>query len=33
LSPLDIAEAAELLINKLKKTKSNQEFLSMMQKM
>jgi transcription termination factor Rho len=33
LGPLDIAEAAELLINKLKKTKSNQEFLSMMQKM
>jgi transcription termination factor Rho len=33
LSPLDVAEATELLINKLKKTKSNAEFLAMMQKM
>jgi len=33
LSPLEVAEATELLINKLKKTKSNQEFLAMMQKM
>ena len=33
LSPLDATEATELLINKLKKTKTNQEFLSMMQKM
>ena len=33
LSPLDVAEAAELLIEKLKKTKTNQEFLGMMQKM
>jgi len=33
LSPLDTAEATELLINKLKKTKTNQEFLAMMQKM
>ena len=33
LSPLDIAEGADLLIEKLKKTKSNQEFLAMMQKM
>ena len=33
LSPLDVAEATELLVNKLKKTKSNQEFLAMMQKM
>jgi transcription termination factor Rho len=33
LSPLDVAEATELLINKLKKTKTNAEFLAMMQKM
>jgi transcription termination factor Rho len=33
LSPLEVAEATELLINKLRKTKSNHEFLSMMQKM
>ena len=33
LSPLEVAEATELLINKLKKTKSNAEFLAMMQKM
>jgi transcription termination factor Rho len=33
LSPLEVAEATELLINKLRKTKTNHEFLSMMQKM
>jgi transcription termination factor Rho len=33
LQPLDPAEAAELLMGKLKKTKTNAEFLSMMQKM
>jgi len=33
LSPLDSAEATELLINKLRKTKNNAEFLAMMQKM
>jgi transcription termination factor Rho len=33
LSPLDVAEATELLLTKLKKTKSNKEFLAMMQKM
>ena len=33
LGPLETAEATELLVNKLKKTKTNQEFLSMMQKM
>ncbi len=33
LSPLEPAEAAELLIGKLKKTKSNEDFMSMMQKM
>ena len=33
LSPLDVAEATELLINKLRKTKTNAEFLAMMQKM
>ncbi|MCX5772486.1 MAG: transcription termination factor Rho [Candidatus Hydrogenedentes bacterium] len=33
LSPLEVAEATELLINKLKKTKTNAEFLAMMQKM
>jgi transcription termination factor Rho len=33
LSPLETIEATELLIKKLRQTKSNQEFLSMMQKM
>lgn len=33
LSPLDVAEATELLLTKLKKTKSNKDFLAMMQKM
>ncbi len=33
LSPLEVAEATELLVNKLRKTKTNQEFLAMMQKM
>jgi len=33
LSPLEVAEATELLVNKLRKTKSNAEFLAMMQKM
>jgi transcription termination factor Rho len=33
LSPLDPAEAADLLIGKLKKTKTNDEFLALMQKM
>jgi transcription termination factor Rho len=33
LSPLETIEATELLIKKLKQTKSNQDFLSMMQKM
>lgn len=33
LSPLDTVEATELLIEKLKKTKSNAEFLNSMQKM
>ena len=33
LSPLDLAEATELLVNKLRKTKSNADFLAMMQKM
>ncbi len=33
LSPLETAEATELLINKLRKTKSNADFLAMMQKM
>jgi len=33
LSPLETAEATELLVGKLKKTKTNHEFLSMMQKM
>ena len=33
LSPLEPAEAAELLIGKLKKTKSNDDFMAMMQKM
>ena len=33
LSPLDLAEATQLLIDKLKKTKTNKEFLALMQKM
>ncbi len=33
LSPLGVSEAAELLTQKLKKTKSNKEFLASMQKM
>ncbi len=33
LSPLSSIEATELLVEKLKKTKSNQEFLALMQKM
>lgn len=33
LSPLDSTEATELLVNKLKKSKSNSEFLAQMQKM
>ena len=33
LSPLETAEATELLVNKLKKTKNNAEFLALMQKM
>lgn len=33
LSPLESTEAADLLIGKLKKTKSNEDFLSSMQKM
>jgi len=33
LSPLETAEATELLVNKLKKTKTNADFLAMMQKM
>jgi len=33
LSPLELPEACELLIEKLKKTKTNQEFLNLMQKM
>ena len=33
LSPLETAEATEMLISKLKKTKTNKEFLAMMQKM
>ncbi|HNR34903.1 MAG TPA: transcription termination factor Rho, partial [Candidatus Hydrogenedentes bacterium] len=33
LSPLETAEATELLVGKLKKTKTNHEFLAMMQKM
>ena len=33
LSPLGVTEATELLVEKLKKTKNNEEFLSMMQKM
>jgi len=33
LSPLELVEATELLIEKLKKTKTNQDFLALMQKM
>ena len=33
LSPLDVAEATQLLIEKLSKTKTNKEFLELMQKM
>ena len=33
LSPMGVSEATELLVDKLKKTKSNHEFLAMMQKM
>ncbi|MBI2434480.1 MAG: transcription termination factor Rho [Candidatus Hydrogenedentes bacterium] len=33
LSPLELAEASELLLGKLKKTKNNSEFLALMQKM
>jgi transcription termination factor Rho len=33
LSDRELQEASELLIDKLKKTKSNEEFLSKMQKM
>ena len=33
LSPLSVTEATELLVEKLKKTKNNQEFLALMQKM
>ncbi|MCC6796656.1 MAG: transcription termination factor Rho [Candidatus Hydrogenedentes bacterium] len=33
LSPLSVTEATELLVEKLKKTKTNAEFLAMMQKM
>jgi len=33
LSPLETAEATTLLLEKLEKTKSNQAFLDMMQKM
>ena len=33
LSPLELSEAADLLVAKLKKTKSNQDFLALMQKM
>ena len=33
LSPLELPEAAGMLIDKLKKTKSNQDFLALMQKM
>lgn len=33
LSPLELTEATELLVGKLKKTKSNAEFLKLMQKM
>ena len=33
LSPLDVAEATDTLVGKLKKTPSNKDFLAMMQKM
>jgi transcription termination factor Rho len=33
LSPLELAEASDLLLTKLKKTKSNADFLALMQKM
>ncbi len=33
LSPLDVAEATQLLIEKLEKTKTNKDFLDLMQKM
>jgi transcription termination factor Rho len=33
LSPMELPEAAELLIEKLKKTKTNADFLALMQKM
>jgi transcription termination factor Rho len=33
LSPLDVSEATQLLIEKLEKTKTNKDFLDMMQKM
>jgi transcription termination factor Rho len=33
LSPLDMMEATELLLDKLRKTKTNKEFLALMQKM
>ncbi|MBI4560311.1 MAG: transcription termination factor Rho, partial [Candidatus Hydrogenedentes bacterium] len=33
LSPLSTVEATEMLVEKLKKTKSNQEFLALLQKM
>jgi transcription termination factor Rho len=33
LSPLGVTEATELLVEKLKKTKTNQDFLALMQKM
>ncbi|MCC6695275.1 MAG: transcription termination factor Rho [Candidatus Hydrogenedentes bacterium] len=33
LSPLSVTEATELLVDKLRKTKTNSDFLSMMQKM
>jgi transcription termination factor Rho len=33
LSPLDVAEATDMLVGKLKKTKNNEEFLALMQKM
>jgi len=33
LGPLEPTEAADLLIGKLKKTKSNEDFLALMQKM
>ena len=33
LSPLEVSEAATLLIEKLKKTKTNEDFLKLMQKM